>query len=107
MSKKQNMKSYYKNLKAIQKEDICLLEQAINDYRSERKANWKEFKAKMEMEIKRISKSFKTLKLHHGKKKLVEYLSGIIEPSEHFEKKIAPKDLLLTELSNSVPVTNH
>ena len=107
MSKKKNIKSYYKNLKIIQKEDICKLEQAIDEYRSESKANWKEFKFKMELEIKRITKSFKTLRLHNGKKKLEEYLLGIIEPSLHFEKKIAAKDLLLSELSNSVPVTHH
>ena len=106
MSKNQKMKSYYKNLKILHEKDICILEKSIEDYRSETKANWKDFKRRMEMEMIRISKSLKTLKLHPNKKLLEEYLAGIIEPSVQL-KKLSAKELILTDLSNSVPVSHH
>ena len=113
MTQKKTIKNYFKRQKAIQQKDISLIKQSIKEYKSERKANWKLFKNKMGLEIKKITKSLKILKLHSGNLQFEENLSDIKDPLISIEKgksktkaKIIFKEPTLTELSNTVPVTH-
>ncbi len=68
MSKKaEEMKSLKKD-KSKHHKDISSLKKLLADYRVERKAHWKSFKAKMKNEIGKIKKSIDKLAKKSGRK---------------------------------------
>ena len=54
MSKK--TKGSLKNQKVKLHHEISLLKKSLNDYKKERRANWKEFKIRMKEEISKLKK---------------------------------------------------
>ncbi len=56
MSKKIEVKTTLKKSKAKIKKEISSLKKVMNDYKIERRANWKSFKNKMTADIDKLKK---------------------------------------------------
>ena len=67
MTKKIEAKEALKKDKANHYNQISSLKKIMSDYKVERKANWKEFKSKMEDDISKIEKSITELTTHNTK----------------------------------------
>ena len=63
MSNKTEMKAILKNEKTKLHEEISSAKKCLSDYKAERKADWKEFKNKMNDNIDKIEKSMDKLKV--------------------------------------------
>ena len=67
MSNKTEMKATLKNEKAKLNKEISSAKKSLKDFKAKRKADWKEFKNKMNDNIDKIEKSVDKLSAHSKK----------------------------------------